>query len=206
MQGQALWLGSQPLLLASTSRIRRTLLEGAGIPVETTAPGLDERAVETSLGPGVSPGDLASRLARDKADIVARSNPHRVVLGADQVLDRDGESLGKPGTPDGARTQIARLAGRGHVLHSAVAIALDGQVRTVFVETARLTMRELDETAISRYVEAAGEAATRSAGGYEIEGLGIHLFTRVDGEHSTILGLPMLPTLAALRDLNLLSL
>ncbi len=206
MRGRGLWRGPAPLLLASTSQVRRMLLEGAGLPVETVSPGLDERAVEASLGPGVTPGELASRLARRKAEIVASSAPERVVIGADQVLDLDGECLGKPETPDGARRQIARLAGRSHVLHSAVAIAADGKVQTLALETARLTMRELDETAVALYVDSAGQAATRSAGGYEIEGLGIHLFTQVHGEHSTILGLPLLPTLAALRDLKLLAL
>ena len=206
MTARSLWRGDAPLLLASTSPVRRTLLESAGIPVETIAPGVDERAIEASLGAGVVPGDLAARLARDKAEAVARANPDRVVIGADQVLDLDGECLGKPGTPDGARVQIARLSGRDHVLHSAVAVATGGRVHTVSVETAQLTMRALSEAAIGRYVDAAGEAATRSAGAYEIEGLGIHLFARIEGEHSTILGLPLLPTLAAVRGLNLLAL
>ena len=206
MTTPGLWLGRAPLLLASTSRIRRSLLEAAGIPVEVVGSGLDERAIEAGLGPGVAPGDLAARLARLKAETAAAAHPDRVVIGADQVLDFDGECLGKPGTPDRARRQIARLAGRSHALHSAVSIVTSGQVHTTVVETARLTMRVLDDTAIATYVEAAGEAATRSAGGYEIEGLGIHLFKQVDGEHSTILGLPLLPTLAALRDLKLLAL
>jgi septum formation protein len=206
MTERSLWRGQAPLLLASTSPVRRILLESAGIEVETIAPGVDERAIESLLGAGVAPGDLAARLARDKAEAVARTNPDRVVIGADQVLDLDGECLGKPGTPDGAQAQIARLSGRSHLLHSAVAVATGGRVYTVSVETARLTMRVLSEAAIGHYVDAAGEAAARSAGGYEIEGLGIHLFTSVEGEHSTILGLPLLPTLAALRGLNLLAL
>ena len=202
----SLWRGTAPLLLASTSRVRRTLLEGAGVPVETVSPGVDERAIEAALGPEITAGELASHLARQKVEAVARSAPDRVVIGADQVLDLDGECLGKPGTPDGARVQIARLSGRDHVLHSAVAVATGGRVHTVSVETAQLTMRVLSEAAIGRYVDTVGEAATRSAGAYEIEGLGIHLFTSVEGEHSTILGLPLLPTLAALRGLNLLAL
>jgi septum formation protein len=202
----SLWRGTAPLLLASTSRVRRTLLEGAGVPVETVSPSVDERTIEAALGPEITAGALASHLARQKAEAVARSAPDRVVIGADQVLDLDGECLGKPGTPEGAQRQIFHLAGRTHTLHSAVAIYADGRLHTVLVDTARLTLRDLDETAIGLYVETAGEAATRSAGGYEIEGLGIHLFTRVEGEHSTILGLPLLPTLAALRELRLLAL
>ncbi|NNM73688.1 Maf family protein [Enterovirga aerilata] len=201
-----LWRGRAPLLLASTSRVRRKLLEGAGIPVEAVAPGVDERALQHSIGPGVAAGDLAAHLAGAKAEAVARQHPDRVVIGADQVLAFEAECLGKPGTREAARRQLARLAGRSHVLHSAVALAVDGQVRGTAIETARLTLRDLDDAAIALYVEAAGEAALHSAGGYEIEGLGIHLFSRVEGEHSTILGLPLLPTLAMLRELNLLAL
>ena len=201
-----LWLGAEPVLLASTSRTRRALLESCGIPVEARAPGLDERTVEAGLGRSVHPDELASELARRKAELVAASFGSRIVIGADQVLDLDGESLGKPGDPDGARRQLARLAGRTHRLHSAVAIFVGGALHRVAVETASLTMRDLDAATIARYVDAAGEAACRSAGGYEIEGLGIHLFSRVDGEHSTILGLPLLPVLASLRELGCLAL
>jgi septum formation protein len=202
----AIWRGTAPLLLASTSRVRRTLLEAAGFPVETVSPEVDERAVEASLGPGIRPAELAARLAAEKASAVARLHPERIVIGADQVLDLDGESLGKPGTPENARRQIARLAGRSHFLHSAVAVATGGRLHAVRVATARLSVRDLDDAAIAHYVASAGEAATRSAGGYEIEGLGIHLFSAVDGEHSTILGLPLLPTLALLRELDLIAL
>ena len=182
------------------------LLEAAGIPVETVPPGVDERAVETSLGPGVRPGDLAKRLAHEKAQAIAKRQPDRVVLGADQVLELDGEAVSKPGTAEEARRQIKRLAGRTHQLHSALAVANGGEVVVLAADTVRLTVRDLDDAAIALYVEQAGEGATRSAGGYEIEGLGIHLFTRVEGEHSTILGLPLLPTLAALRQMGFLAL
>ncbi|MDB5512490.1 MAG: maf [Enterovirga sp.] len=199
----SLWLGPDPILLASGSRTRRTLLEAAGLPVETEHSGVDERALEAGLGPDVTPLEIAVRLAEAKANAVAARHPDRLVIGADQVLDLDGHAWGKPGSPDEACRQIARLAGREHRLHAAVAIARHGRVLDVFAETARLLLRPLREPAIAAYVEAAGEAATGSAGGYEIEGLGIHLFETIDGEHTTILGLPMLPLLAALRRLGL---
>ncbi|MCJ2052642.1 Maf family protein [Methylobacterium sp. J-070] len=191
------WTGSAPLLLASTSPTRRLLLESAALPVETAVPDVDERALEAA-GAGLSPRDLALRLARAKADSVAARFPGRLVVGADQVLDRDGTVFHKPADAAEARAQLARLAGRTHALHSAVVLA--GAVEDAFVATARLTLRALDARAIAAYVECAGEARVRSSvGGYQLEGPGIHLFESVAGDHSTVLGLPLLPLLARLR-------
>lgn len=192
------WLRPDPLLLASTSPTRRLLLESAALPVETAAPDVDERAVEAS-SQDLSPPDLALRLARAKADAVAARHPGRVVLGADQVLELDGTVFHKPRDADEARAQLARLAGRTHALHSAVALA--GALDDGFVETARLTIRPLDARAIAAYVACAGEDRVRaSVGGYQLEGPGIHLFESVVGDHSTVLGLPLLPLLTRLRD------
>lgn len=198
----SLWLGSAPLLLASSSSTRRALLEGAGLPVETLSPGVDERALEADSA-GLAPEMLARRLAEAKARAVAATHPDRVVVGADQVLACDGEVFHKPTSPEEARAQLGRLAGRRHALHSAVAIARDG-VLDSFVETAHLTMRPLDAAAIAAYVGLAGETVTASVGGYRLEALGIHLFERVEGDHGTILGLPLLPLLARLREHGLL--
>ena len=206
MADHPLWLGTEPLLLASTSTVRRSLLEAAGIPVEVESSGLDERALEASAGAGLEPGALGLLLACEKALAVSRRRPERLVIGADQVLEADGRTWPKPSSAPDACAQLARLAGRTHLLHSAVAIAQDGRVLHQVVEAAQLTLRDLGPAAIATYVAAAGEAVTRSAGGYEVEGLGIHLFSRVEGEHSTILGLPLLPTLTALRGLGLLAL
>ncbi len=206
MAGPGIWRPDAPLVLASASQVRRTLLEGAGIPVETVSSGVDERALEASLGPGIAASDLAARLARAKAEAAAGSHPDRIIVAADQVVELDGACLGKPGTAEEACRQIARLAGRTHLLRSAVAIVARGRLQALDVETAKLTMRDLDAAAIAAYVEVAGDSATRSAGGYEIERIGIHLFSEVQGEHSTILGLPLLPTLAALRRLDCLAL
>lgn len=197
------WLGPAPLLLASTSATRRLLLESASLPVEAEAPGVDERAVEAA-SVGLSPGDLARALARAKAEAVAARHPGRVVLGADQVLACDGTVFHKPADLDAARAQLARLVGRTHALHSAVALVRDGRT-DLFVETALMTMRPLAAAGIEAYLACAGEARVRaSVGGYQLEGPGIHLFERVEGDHSTVLGLPLLPLLARLRAAGLL--
>lgn len=197
------WLGPEPLLLASTSPTRRLLLEGAALPVETAAPDVDERALEAECV-GLSPPDLALRLAGAKAGSVAARHPGRLVIGADQVLDLDGRVFHKPADAAEARAQLERLAGRTHALHSAVALAGLGPAET-FVETARLTLRPLDARAVAAYVDCVGEARVRaSVGGYQIEGPGIHLFERVEGDHSTVLGLPLLPLLARLRSAGFL--
>lgn len=205
MDAGSLWRGPSPLLLASTSRGRRALLEAAAIPVDAEASGIDERAIEAGLA-APEPREVAARLARDKAMAVAARHPDRIVLGADQVLDLDGVPIPKPESAAAARLQIARLAGRTHLLHAAAALARNGAIVWEDLESASLGMRPLADVAIARYVAAAGDAATRSAGGYEIEALGIHLFDRIEGEHSVILGLPMLPLLAALRGMGLLAL
>ncbi|GJD75639.1 7-methyl-GTP pyrophosphatase [Methylobacterium goesingense] len=200
-----LWRGAQPLLLASTSPTRRGLLEGSGLIVETEAPGVDERAVEAACA-GLAPDALALRLAEAKAGAVAARHPGRVVIGADQVLDCDGTLFHKPADLAAARDQIGRLAGRSHALHSAVALAVDGAVAERFVATARLTMRPLDPGQIAAYVDLAGaDKVQASVGGYQLEGLGIHLFSEIAGDHSTILGLPLLPLLARLRNRGLLA-
>ena len=193
------WLGPQPLLLASTSPTRRLLLEGAGLPVETEAPGVDERAVEAACA-GLAPPDLARWLAEAKTLAVARRHPDRVVVGADQVLALGDTLFHKPTDLEAAGAQIARLAGRTHHLHAAFAVAHGAEIVAGAVETASLTMRPLDEGQIAAYLACAGESRLcASVGGYQLEGLGIHLFEHVAGEHSTILGLPLLPLLAALR-------
>ncbi|AWN48441.1 septum formation protein Maf [Methylobacterium terrae] len=200
----SLWRGRAPLLLASTSPTRRALLASAGLDPEIRSPGVDERAVEAAAT-GLSPEGLAERLAEAKAASVASVAPDRVVIGADQVLDLDGAVFHKPADRQGAAAHLARLQGRTHALHSAVALAIDGAVVERFVATARLTMRPLDVAGLDAYLDAAGPAVTGSVGAYQLEGVGIHLFDRIEGDHSTILGLPLLPLLARLRGRGLLA-
>ena len=203
--GGPLWRGGAPLLLASTSPTRLALLRAVGLDPDTEAPGVDEREVEAAL-PRADPAALAARLAKAKALAVSARRPGRVVVGADQTLACEGRLLHKPGDDGEARAQIAALAGRCHVLHSAAAIARDGGLLRTLGAEARLLMRPLDAAAVARYVALAGPGATASVGGYQVEGIGMHLFERIEGDHATILGLPLLPLLAALRDLSLLSL
>lgn len=198
-----LWRGARPLLLASTSRTRKTLLEDAGFPVETRHPDLDERAIEARSA-GLTPSALAERLALAKAQAVAATHPDRVVLGADQVLELDGRVLHKPADREAAHAQLRGLQGRRHALHSAVAIIREGG-GAAFHESAFLTMRPLDAAALDAYLALAGPSVTESVGGYQLERLGIHLFERIEGEHATILGLPMLALTRSLRAMALLA-
>lgn len=199
------WRGSRPILLASTSGTRRRLLAAAGLAVEAEDPGTDERALQESLGVA-SPERIACALAEAKALSVSARNPDRFVIGADQVLVCEGEMLTKAGSAEEARANLTKLQGRTHVLHVGVAIARSGMIEAEFSESASLTMRPLDEAAIARYLDLVGPAATRSVGAYEVEGLGIHLFSEIAGEHTTILGLPLVPLLAALRRLGVVEL
>ena len=197
------WCPTEPLILASGSRTRRDLLAGAGLPIKAVPAAIDERAVEAEAG-ALPPASLALHLARAKARAVAARHPGRVVLGADQVLECDGAVLHKPADRAAAAGHLARLQDRTHALHSAVAL-VHGTGEDGFVETARLTMRPLDDAAIDAYLELAGPAVTTSVGAYQLEALGIHLFARIEGDHSTILGLPLLPLLARLRAMGLLT-
>ncbi|WP_428032171.1 Maf family protein [Ancylobacter sp.] len=195
-----LWRGAAPLVLASKSQARRALLEAAQLPFEAAGVAVDERAIEAqAVREGAAPPLVALILARAKALVGSAASPGRLVIGADQTLALGSEAFHKPVDRAGAKAQIAALACRTHALHSALAVARDGEVLFETVETAHLTMRPLDETALDAYLAVAGEAVLSSVGGYQLEGLGIHLFERVEGDHSVILGLPLLPLLAFLR-------
>lgn len=198
-----LWLSDQPLLLASGSTTRRDMLLAAGVPVEIVKPGIDERAVEAPLLAASNPPEaVAAALAGAKALAVSQARPGRHVLGADQTLTCDGEAFHKPPTRMAAADQIAALSGRTHELHSAFVIARDGSPVAEGVAVAHLTMRPLSPGFILGYLDAVGDAALSSVGGYQVEGAGAQLFERIDGDHFTILGLPLLAVLAALRDLD----
>ncbi|WP_306889946.1 Maf family protein [Ancylobacter amanitiformis] len=195
-----LWRGAAPLVLASKSMARRALLQAAGLPHEAFSVDVDERGLEAdAVAAGAGPAEVATALARAKALAGSRMRPGRLVIGADQTLALGARAFHKPADRAGARAQIRELAGRTHALHAAIAVARDGDILFGCVESAFLSMRTLDDAAIEAYLTAAGEAVSTSVGGYQLEGLGIHLFERVEGDHSVILGLPLLPLLAFLR-------
>lgn len=194
-------------MLASKSASRRALLEAAGIPFSVDTPEVDERAIEEGLtSEGRSGEDLSLILARAKAVDVSQRRPGALCLGADQVLTLEGAVFHKPRTLDEAETHIERLSGKTHVLSSAFAIARDGRVIGEGQDAASLTMRALDRARISLYARVAGPAILSSVGAYQLEALGVHLFERIEGDHTTILGLPMLKLLAWLRQEGALSL
>jgi septum formation protein len=199
-----IWRGIQPLILASKSPARQGLLASAGIAFEAIPAGIDERAIQQSSGL-TSPGEIAALLAREKALSVSSNHPGRFVLGADQTLALGERLFSKPSGRAQAAEQLRALAGRTHELHSAIAVACDAEILFADVSVARMSMRTLDEHAISAYLDAAGEAITTSVGAYQLEGLGVHLFERIEGDHFTILGLPLLPLLAFLRSRQLLA-
>ena len=193
-----LWLARQPLVLASKSDIRGKILAAAGLRFEIRPAQLDERAVEAKAG-ALEAAQAASVLARAKADAVAASLSGRVVLGADQTLALGSERFSKPANRAAAAQQLRRLRGKTHALHTALALVRDGAVLFDYVDTARLTMRDVSDRFLDDYLDMAGDAALGSVGGYQFEGIGIHLFERVAGDYFTILGLPLLPLLAFLR-------
>jgi septum formation protein len=198
-----LWRGKHRLILASQSHARQALLANAGINFEAIAAEIDERAVQEASGLS-APGEIAARLAREKALAVSSHQPGRFVVGADQTLALGIRLFNKPAGRAEAAEQLRALAGHSHELHSAVAVARDGRILFEATTIARMTMRRLGVAEIDAYLDAAGEAVTTSVGAYRLEGLGVHLFERIDGDHFTVLGLPLLPLLAFLRGEGLL--
>jgi len=194
----ALWLNPQPLVLASGSEVRGKILAAAGLRVEIRPSQVDERAEEAKAGIADAAA-VARHLARAKASAIAASLPGRIVLGADQTLARGSKRFSKPLDRAGAAEQLRTLRGRTHELHSALALVRDGTMLFGCVETARLTMRDFSDAFLESYLDMVGAAAMSSVGGYQLEGIGIHLFERVEGDYFTILGLPILPLLGFLR-------
>ena len=199
-----LWRGQFPLILASQSRTRQALLANAGIAFEVVPAEIDERAVQQA-SQFAAADEIAALLAREKALAVSVRRPGRLVVGADQTLVLEKRLLSKPAGRAQAAEQLRALAGHVHELHSAVAVARDGKILFEAAAIARMTMRRLGTAEIEAYLDAAGEAVTSSVGAYQLEGLGEHLFERIEGDHFTILGLPLLQLLAHLRSERLLA-
>ncbi len=192
------------LLLASQSAARRRMLEQAGVPFEAVSAGLDEEAAKAGLAAaGFEPRDMAEMLAEMKAKSVVAEGA--LVLGADQVLELgDGAALSKPGSRAEARDQLRRLSGGAHQLHSAAVIVEDGARVWGATESVTMHVRPLGQDFLDAYLDAEYEAVRASVGGYRFEGPGAQLFESVEGSHFAILGLPLLPLLAYLRERGLL--
>lgn len=194
----SLWRGTSPLILASQSGARKVLLANAGLAFEAVTADIDERGIQTASKLS-NPREIGLLLAREKAKAVSAHRPGSYVIGADQTLALGNRLFNKPAGRSQALAQLRDLAGHSHELNSAVAVAHDGKIVFEDVSIARMTMRQITEAELSAYLDAAGDAVTTSVGAYQLEGLGIHLFERIEGDHFTILGLPLLPLLAFLR-------
>jgi len=188
------------LVLASASPFRRRMLEAAGLSFEVAPADVDEAALKRDLlGSGSTPSTVAGALAAAKAEAVSARLPDALVIGADQVLALGPDLFSKPvGTP-AAREQLLRLRGKSHQLHTAACLATGGKAVWTHVEIATLTMRPFSDAFLADYLRVAGDRVCHTVGAYEIEGLGIQLFERVEGDTFTIIGLPLLPLLAELR-------
>lgn len=196
------------LILASGSAVRRSLLMAARVDFEVEPAQVDEEAVrEAVMGDGgVEADDLAEILARAKAEDVLERHPAAVVIGADQVLALGSRIFSKPADANEARDHLFALRGNTHRLISAVTVVTQSGESWATVETAQLTMRNLSPEEIGRYLSRAGDAVTKSVGAYRLEGVGIQLFERIEGDYFAILGLPLLALLAELRRRGLVGL
>jgi septum formation protein len=197
--------GVPPLVLASGSVTRADILKNAGLEFETRRPNVDEASIRLSMiETNATVEACAGRLAELKALEISAEQPRALVIGADQILEFEGNWFEKPETPDQARAQLLRLSGGEHRLISSVSVALGNAVIWRHTDQASLVMRRLGDAFMDRYIETMGERMFGSVGGYQIEGLGAQLFASVDGDHYTILGLPLLPLLGFLRDSDVL--
>jgi septum formation protein len=194
---------TEKIILASGSPFRKAMLVNAGLDIEAVPADVDERALEAPLqDSGVSPEDVALILAEAKATEVSERSPGALVLGCDQTLSLGDDVFHKPADMEGARRHLLALSGKTHQLNSAVVLCRDGKVLWRDVGIASLTMRKLDPAFIGRHLARVGAKALASVGAYQIEGEGIQLFEKIEGDYFTIVGLPLLSVLKELRALG----
>ncbi|MBB6485659.1 Maf-like protein [Rhizobium lusitanum] len=192
-----------PLILASSSPFRRMLMENAGLHFQPVAANIDERAIEAPLEKnGASPDAVALVLAKAKAKEVSDRFPNSLIIGSDQTMSLGNQVFHKPKSMADAENHLKTLSGKTHRLNSAMSLARNGDIIWEHVSHANLTMRSLSSDFIHRHLNRVGEKALSSVGAYQLEGEGIQLFSKIDGDYFTIIGLPMLPLLEKLRELG----
>lgn len=197
----------EKLVLASGSEVRRRLLENAGLNIEVVRANVDEASIRDALlanDNDIDPADVAEVLARTKADDVVGRAGARYVIAADQVLAFDGRIYEKPADQDDARAQLLALAGHAHTLHSAVVLAEDREVVWAHVDSVRVHMRAFSAAFVGKYMADVGDAVLNSVGCYQLEGSGVQLIDRIEGDYFSVLGLPMFALLRELRDRKVL--
>ncbi|MDB5362420.1 MAG: septum formation protein Maf [Rhodospirillales bacterium] len=192
---------SEAVVLASGSKTRLTLLQQAGLGVEALAPSVDEQEMKAAFLAERAPAEAcAEALAELKAVRISQRRPGALVIGADQMLDCNGVWFDKPADEAHARAHLQALRGKTHRLVTAAVVARNGQRIWHTIDTARLTMRPFSDAFLDDYLHWVGPAVLSSVGAYQLEGLGAQLFSRIEGDFFTILGLPLLPLLGFLRD------
>lgn len=192
-------LFSQAIVLASASASRRAMLEAARVCFEAVPALIDERALEADMA-GAAPAEIAQALAAAKAAAVSAEHPGAWVLGSDSLVEVAGRRFDKPASRDEAATHLRFFSGKAMTLHSSAALARDGLIDWVEADFARLSLRELSEEFIAAYLDAEWPAVAGCVGCFRIEGPGVQLFDRIVGDQFTVLGMPLLPVLGALRE------
>ena len=197
------------IILASGSRARREMLQGAGLSFTVKTADVDEDAIRAALydengKATVDPADVAEILAIAKAEAVSRLNPDAFIIGGDQVLSFDDEILTKPKNESAARRQLVSFRGKVHALHSAVALAHQGETLWSTIDTAEMYVRDFSDAFLDDYMRRAGRTVLDSVGAYLLEGLGIQIFDSIEGDYFTVLGMPLMPLLVELRARRLL--